>query len=807
MNKSKIELSFLISTLLFCFLHHSSQGQAFKDYPYQPIDFNKVKVHDQFWSPKIKTNAEVSIPHTLQKCESEGRIDNFYRAAHVLQDNKSTTYPFDDSDLYKVIEGAAYSLQAEKNPELEAYIDTLISIIGAAQEDDGYLYTFRTMNISKRHEWLGEKRWEKTEDLSHELYNLGHLFEAAAAHYKATGKRNFLNIALKSADLLVNTFGWGKEEKFPGHQVIETGLVKLYRITEKKEYLDLAKFYLDLRGKEGHFNRKYSQSHIKVVDQHTAVGHAVRATYMYSGMADIAALTGNKDYQIAIDNIWNDVTNKKMYITGGIGSTNNGEAFGEEYDLPNMTAYAETCAAIASVYWNMRMFSLHGDAKYIDILERTLYNGLLSGVSISGDHFFYPNPLASIGQHQRSNWHNCACCVSNMTRFMPSVPGYVYAQKDNELYINLYMGSTVSVSLPKAKVQITQNTNYPWDGTNTITINPEKKSAKFALHLRIPGWAKNNAVPGDLYYYENTNATNYTIVVNGKKVPYVLKNGYAIFDRKWKRGDQIQINLDMSVRKVLSNQNITTNKNKMALERGPLVYCLEGTDNVNNAVLNIVMDKSAEVTPEFRPNMLNGVTVLKSKGTSYKEKVDGKGLDATFQDVVAIPYYSWANRGNTEMQVWVPYDASLVRPLKQPTISSKSTVNSTLANKRMHRAVNDLYYPSAIQKEGNSYLHWWPLKNTVEWITYDFEDMQTVSESSVYWFDDGPWGGCRIPASWKLYYKKGEEWIAVENTIEYPITKDEMNKVSFKPIQTKSMKLEIQLPEEFATGLYEWEVK
>jgi hypothetical protein len=286
-----------------------------------------------------------------------------------------------------------------------------------------------------------------------------------------------------------------------------------------------------------------------------------------------------------------------------------------------------------------------------------------------------------------------------------------------------------------------------------------------------------------------------------------LKNGYAIFDRKWKKGDQIQINLDMSVRKVLSNQNITTNKNKMALERGPLVYCLEGTDNVNNAVLNIVMDKSAEVTSEFRPNMLNGVTVLKSKGTSYKEKVDGKGLDATLQDVVAIPYYSWANRGNTEMQVWVPYDASLVRPLKQPTISSKSTVNSTLSNKRMHRAVNDLYYPSAIQKEGNSYLHWWPLKNTVEWITYDFEDMQTVSESSVYWFDDGPWGGCRIPASWKLYYKKGEEWIAVENTSPYPITKDEMNKVSFKPIKTKSMKLEIQLPEEFATGLYEWEVK
>jgi uncharacterized protein len=805
-NNSAFKQITCFVTLSFISIVFPLAGQSFQDYPYQPVDFTRVKVNDQFWAPKIKANADVSIPHTLQQCKVEGRIDNFYRAAHLLNDNKSSTYPFDDTDLYKVIEGASYSLQAGYDKEMDTYLDSLISIIGAAQEEDGYLYTFRTMQSTKRHEWLGEKRWEKVEDLSHELYNSGHLFEAAAAHFKATGKRNFLNIALKNADLLVTTFGWGKEEKFPGHQVIETGLVKLYRITGKKDYLDLAKFFLDLRGKEGHLNQKYSQSHIKVTDQHTAVGHAVRATYMYSGMADVAAITGNKDYKIAIDNIWNDVTNKKMYITGGIGSTNNGEAFGDEYDLPNMTAYAETCAAIASVYWNMRMFSLHGHAKYIDILERTLYNGLLSGVSLTGDHFFYPNPLASIGQHQRSLWHNCACCVSNMTRFMPSVPGYVYAQKDNNLYINLFMGSSAKIDLPSSGIEVIQNTNYPWDGKNTITVNPEKKNTNFALHIRIPGWARNEAVPGDLYAYENDINKSIPILINGKSIPYAVSNGYAVIERKWKKGDAISLELDVSPRKVLSNENIKTNHKKMALERGPLVYCLEGTDN-DQSVLNIVIEKNANLTSEHKPALLNGVTVLKTQGKSFMESSSGNSIESKTKDVTAIPYYTWANRGNTEMQVWIPYDSSVVRPLKQPTISSKSKVSSSVDNKRMLRAVNDLYYPSATQTEGNSYLHWWPKKNTTEWVEFELEDNYTISESSVYWFDDGPWGGCRVPATWKIYYKADDQWLPVENTTDYPIVKGEMNIVKFKPVSTKFLKLEVNLPEEFAAGLYEWEVK
>lgn len=366
-----------------------------KDYPIQPVPFTQVHVDDNFWAPKMQTNAEITIPYVLAQCKANGRVDNFLRAAKLLSGDQLSDYPFDDTDIYKVIEGASYAMEVKSNPQLEKYIDTLIGIIGAAQEKDGYLYTFRTVNAKKPHEWIGSKRWENEEILSHELYDAGHLYEAAVAHYQATGKRTLLNIALKNADLLVRTFGYGKEEKYPGHQIVEIGLVKLYRVTGNKQYLDLAKFFLDIRGPKG---EAYNQADKKVADQHQAEGHAVRAAYMYTGMADVAALTGDQSYLHAIDDIWNDVVNRKLYITGGIGATGNGEAFGDAYQLPNMSAYAETCAAIANVYWNSRMFLLHGDAKYVDILERTLYNGLLSGVSLSGNRFFYPNPLASMGQ-------------------------------------------------------------------------------------------------------------------------------------------------------------------------------------------------------------------------------------------------------------------------------------------------------------------------------------------------------------------------------------------------------------------------
>lgn len=794
--------------LLSCFFIIDSTvfAQLAYDYPIQPVDFTSVKVEDKFWAPKIKVNEEVTLPYTFQKCEAEGRMDNFYRAAGILKDDKSTTYTFDDSDLYKVIEGASYSLQSKNNMTLSIYLDTLINLIASAQEDDGYLFTFRTMHKTKPHEWLGTKRWEKEEDLSHELYNAGHLFEAAAAHYRATGKNNLLNIAIKNADLLVKTFGWGKEERFPGHQIVETGLVKLYRITGKKDYLDLAKFFLDLRGKEGHFNQEYSQSHIQVVNQKAAVGHSVRATYMYSGMADVAALSGNKQYQSAIDNIWQNVVNRKMYITGGIGSTRNGEAFGNEYELPNMSAYAETCAAIANVYWNMRMFALHGDAKYIDVLERTLYNGLISGVSLSGDHFFYPNPLASIGQHQRSSWHNCACCITNMTRFLPSMPGYIYAQNGNNLYLNLFVGSTSTIDLPATKVELIQKTDYPWSGVVDVAVNPHK-SSNFALHIRIPGWAVNQPVPGDLYTYADQTSKKMVILLNGKPTKYQMERGFAIIQRVWKKGDHISLNFDMEVKKVISNENIKANKNRFALEMGPMVYCLEGPDNVDNMVMNILVDKNIAVSQEFKPELLNGIMVLKMQGKSYKEVENKTALAETSQEVTAIPYFAWANRGPSEMQVWVPYETSAVRAKVLPTIASKSRVSSSAVNKKMERSVNDQYYPADEGDDGATYLHWWPNKNTTEWIQYDFDDMYTVSESSVFWFDDGPWGGCRIPLSWQIFYKKDDEWVPVNNSGSYPIKKSSFNSISFLPVTTSALKLVVQLPEDNSAGLYEWIIK
>ncbi|MFD1820667.1 hypothetical protein SAMN04515674_10819 [Pseudarcicella hirudinis] len=774
------------------------------DYPIQPVAFTQVHLKDNFWTPKMKVNAEVTIPYTLNQCKITGRIDNFYRASGKLPADKMTSFTFDDTDLYKVIEGASYSLQTRKDPSLEKYLDTLISSIAAAQEPDGYLYTFRTMKAAKPHEWIGTKRWEKEEDLSHELYNSGHLFEAAVAHYQATGKRNLLNIAIKNADLLVKTFGWGKEEHFPGHQIVETGLTKLYRATGKKEYLNLAKFFLDLRGLPGHLNQEYSQSHKKVVEQHTAVGHAVRATYMYTGMADVAALTGDQQYLSAIDDIWHDVVEKKLYITGGIGATGNGEAFGENYDLPNMSAYAETCAAIANVYWNNRMFLLHGDARYIDILERTLYNGLLSGISLSGDKFFYPNPLASLGQHQRRAWWDCACCVSNMTRFLPSVPGYVYAQNQDNLYVNLFIGGHSVIKLPKVSVSIDQQTNYPWEGTNELTINPDKKSA-FALRIRIPGWAVNRPVAGNLYKDESK-SNPVSIILNGKPIHFEVIKGYAVIQRTWSKGDKVSLNLPMDIKKIMAKDSVKADRNRFALQRGPIVYCLEGHDNKDGSVMNILVDKNAPVKAVYKPDLLNGIITLQMKGSSAKRQLNTDALIQSEQEVTAIPYFSWANRGSAEMEVWIPYEASATKPKPAPTIATNSKISSSLKNGLMLKALNDQYEVENSNDKSGNFLHWWPKKNTIEYVQYDFDAPHLVSKSSVYWLDDSPWGGCRIPANWKIFYQKDGEWIPVKVIKQSGIVKDQFNTIEFEPVTTSALKLEVQLPVDNASGIHEWTV-
>jgi DUF1680 family protein len=481
-------------------LNACSTAPKTADYPIEPVPFTSVKFTDHFWAPKIKINQEVTIPIAIEQSTISGRIKNFEIAGGLTEGDKfCSQYPFDDSDIYKIIEAASFSLQSNPDPKLEAVLDTLIFKIGKAQEDDGYLYTIRTIQGDDSHDWIG-KKWEKENILSHELYNLGHLYEAAAAHYQATGKKSLLNIALKSADLIDSVYGWGKREDYPGHQVIEMGLVKLYRISGEKKYLALAKFFLDVRGPSGN---EYNQAYKKVIDQREAVGHSVRATYMYSGMADIAALYNDDSYLNAIRAIWEDIVYRKIYVTGGIGASGGNEGFAAAYELPNMTAYCETCASVGEVFWYYRMFLKDGDAKYYNILERVLYNAFISGVSLSGDRFFYPNALASEGQYERSKWFGCACCPPNVARLLPSLPGYVYAKTKDEVYVNLFVANTADFKMDGTKLNIIQITDFPKDGKIDITINPEKDK-KFSLKIRIPGWAEEEAIPGGLYRFSSS---------------------------------------------------------------------------------------------------------------------------------------------------------------------------------------------------------------------------------------------------------------------------------------------------------------
>jgi DUF1680 family protein len=632
-----------------------------------PVPFTSVKVTDNLWAPRIKRNHEVTIPIAFEQSEKTGRIRNFKIAGGLEEGKFQSKYPFDDSDVFKIIEGASYSLQTFPDPDLEAYLDTLIYYIGLAQEDDGYIYTYRTIMGDNSHPWIGTKRWEKTHILSHELYNIGHMYEAAVAHYQATGKRTFLDIAIKSADLVAHDFGWEKIENYPGHQEIEIGLVKLYRATGNRKYLDLAKFFLDVREN----GEEYCQAHKKVTEQTVAVGHAVRAAYMYTGMADVATLTSDSGYVNAIDKIWQDIVYKQLYLTGGIGATGGNEGFGEPYYLPNMSAYCETCASIANVFWNYRMFLLHGNAKYYDILERTLYTGLLSGVSLTGDRFFYPNPLESFGQHQRQEWFGCACCPSNLCRFIPSVPGYVYAKTRDRLYVNLYMDNTAQIEMDGKTVEVTQQTRYPWNGKVELTITPDKPS-KFKLCLRVPGWAQNEAVPGDLYHFLNNNENEIVLKINGKVEKCSPDEGYLVFSRKWKKGDIVELDMPMPVRKVKAHRNIEADKDKVAIQKGPVVYCAEGGDHKNNRVLNLVYDPETTLESEYRSELLNGVQVITGEVIGTKRTREGEVIMENNQPLTLIPYHVWANRGSGEMMVWLPTTKEVSWPLPAPAIASKS---------------------------------------------------------------------------------------------------------------------------------------
>jgi len=666
--------SLLKLTIFFIFFMQIITAQPIKkqkDYPIKPILFTEVSINDAFWSIRTETNRKVTIPFAFKKCEETGRINNFLKAAGKIE-GKFEGIRYNDSDVFKILEGASYSLRLHPDPKLEKYLDDLIVIIAAAQEDDGYLYTARTIDPENPAPGAGDTRWSKLRG-SHELYNVGHMYEAAVAHYLATGKRTFLDVAIKNADLLVKTFGPDKKHDMPGHQETEIGLVKLYRVTGKNKYLKLARFFLNERGKahDGEFypessrfalyNRtKHIQDHKPVLEQEEAVGHAVRAAYMYAGMADVAALTGNVNYVSAINRIWENVVSKKLYLTGSIGSRHDGEAFGDNYELPNLTAYNETCAAIGNVMWNHRLFLLFGETKYLDVLERSLYNGLISGVSLSGDLFFYPNPLESDGKFKfnqgaltRKPWFDCACCPGNLARFLPSIPGYIYANKGNILYVNLFVSSSAKIKMANNKVTIKQESNYPWEGDINITVDPER-SEKFAIYVRIPGWAQNQPVPSDLYRYKIKSEEKVSLKVNGNSVNLNMDKGFASILRKWKKGDKIELCLPMPIRRVLCNEKVEENREKVALERGPIVYCVEEVDNGKN-VRKLVIPDNVALRSEYRKDLVGGVVIIHGIIPGMNLSKEGKSEAKNKKKFVAIPYYAWGYRGEGQMAVWLAH--------------------------------------------------------------------------------------------------------------------------------------------------------
>ncbi|MEK7780594.1 MAG: beta-L-arabinofuranosidase domain-containing protein [Verrucomicrobiota bacterium] len=847
---------------------------AASDYPVQPVPFTSVKLTGGLLANRQATNAVVTMPFALEQCETSGRIKNFDLAAEVMrrraagetnfQIKPPTQYPFDDTDVYKAIEGAAFCLSVKPDAALQAKLETIIARIAAAQEPDGYLYTFRTMHPeSPGHDWVDQQRWRKDPQLSHELYNLGHLYEAGVAYYRATGSRSLLDICLKSAALLEKDFGDHQLRISPGHQIIEMGLVKLYRQTGDTNWLDLAQFFLDVRGKGG----EYSQDHKPVIAQDKAVGHAVRANYMYAGMADVAALSGDQRYLDAITKIWNNVVDTKLHLTGGCGARASGEAYGNDYELPHR-CYNETCAAVAFLFWNHRMFLMTGDAKYMDVFERSLYNGVLSGVSLSGDRFFYPNPLEYDGSTKnnhgfagRAPWFGCACCPPNVLRTLASLGDYVYAVRPerrlqaaannqnalrslppeggvpagDSLFVNLYAQSTATVTIAGNNVKLEQTTEYPWDGAIKLRVSPEKSSA-FTLNLRIPGWVEGKPLPSDLYAYDDPTPAAWTLRVNGKKVSfdsssssgresaqtktgnnqsrltsaatYEIRNGFAAITREWKSGDEITLDFPMPVHRVSGNAKIAATKNQVALERGPIVYAFEGVDNDGGA-FDAVLPVDAQIKPEYRADFLGGVTVLNIT-KAQRVSVDNSGKRATKPaKLTAIPYAVWANRGLSPMAVWLARDAATARPIQPPTLASQAKVTTSFARAGMSLAfINDQLVPQNFTDGFAPNFDFWPHKGTSEWVQYEFKQPAKVIAARISWFDDTGSGECRLPVSWRITYRDADNtWKPVSNPSEYTIKKRDPVRITFDSVTTKQLRLEVELTKDFSAGLYEWEVE
>jgi DUF1680 family protein len=841
------------------------------------VPFSKVHIADTFWTPRLRVNQTATIEANLRQCEFTGRIANF-AIAGKLEPGKHRGQLYNDSDLYKVIEGIAYTLIVRPNAYLEKRTDAIIDKIAAAQQPDGYLNTFYTLVEPKN-------RWKNIQH-GHELYCAGHLMEAAVAYHQATGKRKLLEVAIKLADHIGTVFGPGKRVEASGHEEIELALVKLYRATGEKRYLKQAQFFLDVRGQadQRKLFGEYAQDHKPVREQREVTGHAVRAMYLYCGMADVAALTGDKEMMTALESIWHDVVDRKMYFTGGIGPSASNEGFTVPYDLPNDSAYAETCAAVGMALWNHRMFLMSGDGKYADVLERVVYNGLLSGVSLAGDRFFYVNPLGSKGKHHRQEWFDCACCPDNVLRYVAGIGDRVYAHRDNAIWTVLYMGNAATIALGKGKVKLTQETGYPWDGDISIVVDVEE-AFPFTLHLRIPDWCKEapvisvngakmgpvqrSGVPAldlewDLRGVDPAQAkalvVNYleeplkftagikevrcssangvwtvraglgdgidqesvgreaaklakramAFVPPGVKAPVVrpalrVTNGFVKLTRTWKSGDLVRLELPMPVRRVYADSRVKADIGRVALQRGPIVYCLEGVDN-DDRPRTFMLPKTAKLSAAFKKDLLGGVTVLRGEAVAVSRAEDGKRRTQLIP-MLAVPYFAWDNRAPGQMVVWLPENPELAEEMG--ILSKGVYVDASHCHSAdTVTALNDGVLPKSSKDHGLPRMTWWDHRGTTEWVSYHFPEGRQLSASAVYWFDDTGIGACRVPASWRLVYKDGGDWKEVRLAAgsAYGTALDRFNEVRFEPVKTSALKLEVRLRPGFSGGILEWTV-
>lgn len=755
--------------------------------PLEPVPFQQVHIDSPFWNPRLEAHAQGTVEANLYQCEATGRIKNFAIAAG-LAEGKHQGFLFNDSDVYKVIEGIAYTLASRRDKHLEKRADEIIELIAAAQQPDGYLNTYYTLVEP-------QARWQNIAH-GHELYCAGHLIEAAVAYYQATGKRRLLDVACRLADHIDATFGPGKKVDTSGHEEIELALVKLYRATGEARYLELARFFLDVRGRADRRRLfgEYAQDHLPVREQTDVVGHAVRAMYLYCGMIDVAGATGDKTLLANLPRIWEDITQRKMYVTGGIGSSASNEGFTRPYDLPNDAAYAETCAAIGLALWNHRMFLLSGHGRYVDVLERAVYNGMLSGVSLSGDRFFYTNPLASRGQHERVPWFDCACCPSNVVRYVPSIGERAYAVGRDGVWTVLYMGSTATLRLGERQIELVQETNYPWDGGITLVVNPQPPG-EFTLYLRIPGWCEDP----------------FTLSVNGQQIesPQV-NNGYVAIRRAWQSADVVRLDLPMPVRRVYADPRVRANLGRVSLARGPIVYCLEQADHPRG-VRSLSLPRDAVLEPVFDAELLQGVVVIRGEALALTGRDEAGELQVQPVPFQAIPYCTWNNRQRGEMVVWLPESPELAEvPGETGVRVGDVLVRGSHCNPTdTLEALADGMLPASSADHSLPRMTWWDHRGTEEWVAYQFARPRRVSKCAVYWFDDTGRGACRIPQAWRLLWRDGDEWWPVELKpgAEFGTALDRFNTVEFEPVTTRELRLEVQLQGQFSGGILEWQVE